>query len=347
MAVLLIILIYSMPMANSYSYNIGLSYFTKLLVFSVALLIFIGALVTSHQAGLSVPDWPTTFGYNMFLYPLEKWTGGIFYEHSHRLVASFIGLLTVILFAWTALAEKRKWVKKLSALALVAVICQGILGGLTVLYLLPTAISVSHAVLGQTFLVIVLSLAYIQSYEYLNLANSKAHVEELRKVAKISTFCAFIIYLQLIFGALMRHTHSGLAIPDFPTTGGKWLPIFSNETLHNINTQLRAMSFPLVDMTQVYIHSVHRFFAFFVTFVVFYTAYKALSQIELKVIKNNIKFLLVLVITQFALGIFTIWSGKQPVITSLHVVTGALLLATITLLSLRSWKLYYNKLETK
>lgn len=330
-------------MSNTLTPNIGLSYFTKLLVLAVAVLIFIGALVTSHQAGLSVPDWPTTYGYNMFLYPLDKWTGGIFYEHSHRLVASVIGALTLILFIWTFTAEKRSWVKTLSSVALVTVICQGILGGLTVLYLLPTTISVSHAVLGQTFLIIVVSLAYVHSKEFFNFQALNQDPPVARKLARISVFCTAAIYLQLIFGALMRHTHSGLAIPDFPTMGGRWLPIFDNATINYINQYLKALNFPLVDSTQIYIHLLHRGFAFIVTFIVFFTAFNVIKNTNLPKLKSNAKLLLILVIIQFALGIFTIWSGKQAVITSLHVVTGALLLATSTLLTLRTWKQYLNK----
>ena len=93
-------------------------------------LIGIGGLVTSHGAGLAVPDWPTTYGYNMFLFPPSFWIGGIFYEHTHRLFASFVGLLTTILAIWLWLREPRKWLRWLGVIALFAVVLQGILGGL-------------------------------------------------------------------------------------------------------------------------------------------------------------------------------------------------------------------------
>src|SRR5947209_8632207 len=107
--------------------------FVKLVTVFTVLLIAAGGMVTSTESGLSVPDWPTTYGWNMFTFPLSKWVGGIFYEHGHRLVASFVGFLTVILAIWTWLKEKRRWVRWLSASALAAVILQGVLGGLTVL----------------------------------------------------------------------------------------------------------------------------------------------------------------------------------------------------------------------
>src|SRR5215510_11261535 len=112
--------------------NIGLHRFALLTACSTAFLIFVGGLVTSNEAGLSVPDWPTTYGWNMFTFPYSKWVGGIFYEHGHRLVASFVGFLTVGLTIWTWMKESRKWLRTLSLVALGAVITQGILGGLTV-----------------------------------------------------------------------------------------------------------------------------------------------------------------------------------------------------------------------
>src|ERR1051326_4703575 len=123
----------------------------RLVVACAFLLILAGSFVTSTDAGLSVPDWPTTYGWNMFTFPFSKWVGGIFFEHSHRLVASFVGFLTVILTLLTWLGEKRVWVKWLSAAALGAIILQGVLGGLTVLFLLPAPISTLHACLAQTF----------------------------------------------------------------------------------------------------------------------------------------------------------------------------------------------------
>ncbi|MBM4296282.1 MAG: cytochrome oxidase assembly protein, partial [Deltaproteobacteria bacterium] len=98
-------------------------------------LLFIGGLVTSLGVGLAVPDWPTTFGYNMILYPWSKMVGGIFYEHSHRLVASTVGLLTIALALIFWFYEPRRWLRWLGAAALALVIVQGVLGGLRVVLL--------------------------------------------------------------------------------------------------------------------------------------------------------------------------------------------------------------------
>src|SRR4051812_33467258 len=109
------------------------------------LLVLAGSLVTSTGSGLSVPDWPRSYGYNMFTFPPSMWVGGIFYEHGHRLIASAVGFLPIILAVWLWRAESRRWMRRLGALALVSVILQGILGGLPVKFFLPAPVSTAHA----------------------------------------------------------------------------------------------------------------------------------------------------------------------------------------------------------
>src|SRR5262249_57170157 len=114
--------------------------FSKLAAGWTILLILAGSLVTSHGAGLSVPDWPTSYGWNMFTFPPSMWVANILYEHGHRLVASTVGFLTIILAVWLWFAE-RGWLRWLGVVALGTVVAQGVLGGLTVLFFLPPAIS--------------------------------------------------------------------------------------------------------------------------------------------------------------------------------------------------------------
>jgi len=102
------------------------------------LLLIAGALVTSNQAGLSVPDWPTSFG---SLYRMPPMVGGVKFEHGHRMLAEFVGLLTILASVWTFRAERRSWIKLLGIAALIVVIAQGVLGGITVLLFLPWAVS--------------------------------------------------------------------------------------------------------------------------------------------------------------------------------------------------------------
>ena len=122
------------------------------------LLIIAGALVTSNDAGLSVPDWPTSFG---SLYKIPHLVGGVRFEHTHRMIAQFVGFLTIILAVWTWRADHRRWMKYLGVTALGLVIAQGVLGGLTVLFYLPPAISSAHAALAQTFFCVAVLIADI------------------------------------------------------------------------------------------------------------------------------------------------------------------------------------------
>src|SRR5258706_2719589 len=112
--------------------NRRLHWFAVLTAFITFLLIGLGGLVTSHGAGMSVPDWPNTYGYNMVAFPISKWVGGIFYEHTHRLLASAVGLMTTILAIWLWLGDSRKWMHWLGVTAFLGVIAQGILGRLRV-----------------------------------------------------------------------------------------------------------------------------------------------------------------------------------------------------------------------
>src|SRR5215212_8404846 len=121
--------------------------FSIFLAGCTVLLILAGSLVTSHDAGLSVPDWPTSYGWNMFTFPPSMWVANIFYEHGHRLIASSVGFLTIIMAVWLWRAEARGWMRWLGVAALLAVVTQGLLGGLTVLFFLPAAISTAHAAL--------------------------------------------------------------------------------------------------------------------------------------------------------------------------------------------------------
>ena len=125
--------------------------YALLVVCATVLLIAAGGMVTSTGSGLAVPDWPNTYGSFMFSFPLEKMVGGIFYEHGHRLIATTVGLLTIGVVIWLWRVEPRRWVRRLGFVALAAVVLQGVLGGITVMYLLPdAAVSYTHLTLPTT-----------------------------------------------------------------------------------------------------------------------------------------------------------------------------------------------------
>ncbi len=170
-------------------------------------LLFIGGLVTGKGAGLAVPDWPTTFGYNMFLYPWSQMVGGIFYEHSHRLAGSFVGMCTILLTLALWLKEPRRWLRWLGVAALAMVIIQGVLGGLRVV-LLENTLAIVHASLAQAFFAFAGALALFTSQEWRGGRPETASlkINDDGKLLRLGIITTVMIYLQIVFGAVLRHT---------------------------------------------------------------------------------------------------------------------------------------------
>jgi cytochrome c oxidase assembly protein subunit 15 len=288
--------------------NVGLHRFAVLLAGATLLLVFAGGLVTSTESGLSVPDWPTTYGYNMFTFPLSKWVGGIRFEHSHRLIASMVGLLTIVLAVWLQRREDRRWVRRLGWAALAIVVAQGLLGGLTVLLFLPPAVSVAHACLAQTFFCVVVTLAVVTSPRFRDRApRSFAATFGANPLARLAAWATGLVYLQLLVGAIMRHTKAGLAIPDFPLALGRVVP-------------------PL-DAFPVAIHFVHRVNAVAIAAVVGVLVARAIRSRRPGLARLSL-VLGALVLVQIGLGAATVLSRKDVLVTTAHVATGALVLGT-------------------
>ncbi len=200
-------------MQNSTTYSPWLHRFARLTVGATFLLIVIGGIVTSTESGLAVPDWPTTFGYNMFLYPLSEMVGGVLYEHSHRLMGSFVGLLTVVLFIMLWAKKSSMWLRWLGCIALVGVIVQGVLGGLRVTQL-SLVLAIVHACLAQAFFALLCGIAWFTSRDWLNTAprdNPSGNLPA-KKLRRLSLITTCLIYVQLIFGAILRHTGSRLEL---------------------------------------------------------------------------------------------------------------------------------------
>ncbi|MEE8350027.1 MAG: COX15/CtaA family protein, partial [Acidobacteriota bacterium] len=186
--------------------NKGLHYFATTLALSTFFLLIVGALVTSNDAGLSVPDWPLSFGQLM-----PEMAGGVFYEHGHRMVATTVGVLTIILNLWLWKGESRRWVRRLGLAALVTVIMQGVLGGITVLYFLPPPISVLHASTAALFFCLTITIAFVTAPGWRDSSQPLMHrVEGLlasgNLMLKLALCNVLAVYFQYILGATVRHS---------------------------------------------------------------------------------------------------------------------------------------------
>ena len=177
------------------------SRFAWLLVAATFLLIVAGATVTSNRAGLAVPDWPETYGQAMWRFPLKFMRGGILYEHTHRLIASGVGLLTTAIAVWAFFSGDLR-LRRLGMAALAIVLLQGLLGGLTVMFFLPPPVSIAHAALAQAFFCVTIAIA---------LYSSKVQpIESTGSVRGLSLATTIAVYLQLILGAAIRHSERGV-----------------------------------------------------------------------------------------------------------------------------------------
>jgi len=292
------------------------------------LLILAGSLVTSHDAGLSDPDWPTSYGWNMFTFPPSMWVANILYEHGHRLIASSVGFLTIILTIWLWMAEPRRWLRWLGVAALAAVIAQGVLGGLTVLFYLPPAVSTAHAGLAEIFFCMTVAIALFTSPGWMSppyaggTAKAVAYEEKCDddvRLRWLATTTTVLIYSQILVGATMRHTGAGLAIPDFPLMFGGMLPDHWDP--------------------KIAVHFTHRLGALVVAGAVLALFARVRGRYRARrELMWPAMLMVLLVATQVTLGAFTVLSQRDPWINSFHVVCGALVLTTSLVLTLRTWR---------
>lgn len=277
----------------------ALRWWTLLTAASTLFLIFAGAMVTSTGSGLAVPDWPLSYGKVN-----PPMVGGIFYEHGHRVIATFVGFFTLVQAFWLQKREPKRFLRILGWVALATVVVQGIFGGITVLLLLPPAVSVTHAALAELFLALTVAIAFFAQPWFERQRSIPPAGSSGRAGAKILVVA---IYLQILIGAWMRHIGAGLAIPDFPLSFGRLVPPLDS-----------------IGLITAYAHRVGGFVIALVVLVLARRALRSGSRFE----SRAMIVLLVGIVVQILLGATTIWTGREPVVTSLHVVTGALLLAT-------------------
>jgi len=348
---------------------------------------------------MAVPDWPNTFGYNMFFFPISQWVGGVFYEHTHRLLASGVGLMTTVLalwlhgtgarrflqwtgvvlgvlavvakvlapargadalvllvvgmtafasgFFWPRCAPAAAWLRRLGVIAFVAVVLQGVLGGLRVV-LFKDEIGIFHATLAQLFFVLVCSLALFTSEwweKQFGLAAAGTGISRAteRGVAQGNVWlfwvCAgagALILFQLILGATMRHQHAGLAIPDFPTAYGKLWPATDVQSVSRYNQQrIEVLAANPITAFQIILQMLHRILAIVIFAGVAFCAWSVRRQLGARHLAASLGLVwLGLILVQVGLGAATILSNKAADIATAHVLVGALSLACAGLLSI-------------
>ncbi len=284
------------------NYNKWLHRYTILVVITTAILIYAGGLVTTLGAGLAVPDWPLSFG---SLNPAEWWKKPMVREeHGHRLIGATVGLMTLIMTFTFCRSTQARWLKRLAAIALLTVVIQGILGGLRVTER-NIVYAMIHACVGQSFFCVLVALAWGTSRSWIEYpADAVAVQTQDRRIAII--LCA-VIFVQLVIGAIMRHSGAGMAIPTFPLVFGGLLP--PEWTL------------------KVGVHYAHRVGAV----AVFVTAAILLTR-SFRGFEFWLRFWTVvtfnLIVIQIFLGASVIWSGRSVIPTTAHVLLGALILAS-------------------
>lgn len=298
---------------------------------AILLLICSGGLVTSTNSGLSVPDWPNSYGYNMFAFPWARWSsGGVFHEHSHRLIASGVGFLTIILAAWLWFAESRRWLKMLGVIALAAVILQGVLGGLRVIAL-KDEIGIFHAALAQAFLCLVCFIAFALSRGWDRIGSiALLDVAARNRLRALATLVTALIYLQLILGATMRHAHAELSIRDFPLAYGQVLPRLDDTSIARINAErAEVLHLPPTTKAQIILQMFHRVGALLIAIGVCAVAWIASRNATLPASIRRVAMLWPLLIAaQIVLGMYTIWTHKAADAATAHVAVGAASLVT-------------------
>jgi cytochrome c oxidase assembly protein subunit 15 len=315
-------------------------------------------MVTSKNVGLSVPDWPTTFGYNMFLFPISKWVGGILFEHTHRLMGSLVGLLTIILAACLWLSDNRRWVRNLGLIAVVGVILQGILGGLRVT-MMKDQIGIFHACVAQAFLGLLVLIALVTTNFWRSVPNfrrgpangypqaggnltalSRQVSRHRLSIKTLAIAVTVTIYVQLALGATMRHQHRDLAILDFPTANGAWIPDTSVAALAKINAWRDSRALSDVTAFQIWLQMAHRFLALLIAIAIIAFCARIWREMrDFDALKRLSLLWVALVFGQIALGAWVIWSNKAADVATAHVALGAVMLSFGVSISGICWRI--------
>lgn len=322
-------------------YRPWLHVYAVLLVLATFALVAVGGNVTSIDAGLSVPEGWTTGGYFSPLAPLAVWWDDLAtrWEHSHRLLGTLVGLLTIGLVGWLWLTQRsRPWLRYLGLVLLGMVIVQGVMGAARV-DLVSTILALIHGVFGQVILATSVLIAAATSRVWLRSANRSPQAADVASGLRLLSlvFVALLVG-QLVLGASVRHFKAGLAIPDFPTSYGRWIPPFDQQAIDQAYMRLLPTDLPVrpATTTQVAIHFAHRVAALVITMVGFWLVAAVIARLPARrEVIGPVFTLIGLLFLQITLGAFVIWSGKYPATATAHQATGAALLAVAVWLAIR------------
>jgi len=316
-------------------------YCVALVVLTFGLMI-LGGTVTSRGAALAVPDWPTSYGYNLFLFPPSMWQGNIFWEHTHRLWASGIGLMCIgISIILITTQRRRRWLWLLG-LGILGLVCfQGLMGGLRVTRL-SVWLGVFHGIHGQMILCLTVLVAAANSRLWIERNWSANRGPNARVLRRGALAVLAVVLIQLVLGTGMRHHEAGLAIPDFPTAYGSWWPPMQQEQIESAMVDYASHDdrFEFMDRVftpgQVAIAWTHRLWAIAVTgiciwmFVMVYRHARHNRSVVIPAVALGL-----LLMSQVALGISVIWSSRHPELATAHQSVGAALLAVTAWLAIR------------
>jgi cytochrome c oxidase assembly protein subunit 15 len=299
-----------------------------------------GGMVTSKGVGMSVPDWPTTYGYNMFLFPYSKWVGGIFFEHSHRLLATGIGMISIGLCVWLWISESRFWVKILGTVVVVSIVLQGVIGGLRVV-LNEAQIGILHGILAQSLFVLLGILAASVSPAFV--AGRWAPPQAVGGLRWLGLILVGAVFSQLVIAATMRHAHAGLSIPDFPAAYGHFLPDTSPAAVAQINASRETAHEVPTTAALIWLQMAHRAMALVIFTVIVTLAWK--TRRALAGVRHTALMLVGMVLVQIGLGAWTIWSNKAADVATAHMALGALILFISARLAFRLFVMQHGVRE--
>ncbi len=291
---------------------VALHRFAILAAAATLVLVFAGGLVTSTGSAMAVPSWPLDAGR---LIP-RAWGAGVLFEWGHRAIAGTVSILTLVLALWVWMAEGRAWVKYTALAAFGLVTVQAVLGGITVLLDLPLGAAVAHAMVGQAFFCLMVAMAMFTSPRWETTA-PVARTPGRAALTPLAAAATVIIYVQIVVGAVLRHMHAGLAIPDFPLAFGRLVP--------------PMWSVPIA------VNFAHRCGAVVVTAIVLWTVARTLRLYGAALaLRRPALGLLVLLAVQIGLGAATVLSRRAVIPTTAHVAVGAAVLAACLVLALRA-----------